>query len=119
IFESFQSVDGASMHYHTVSDYSEFGVTSYFTIRYITTCNSTHFGDFEHFSHIHVTNDSFLDFWRQKSLNGRLNFFNCLINDGVMTDIDLLSLRQFFSTTGRANLEPNNDGIRSRSKKYV
>ena len=73
----------------------------------------------EHLTHFNGGSNLFLDNRFEHAFHGKLNLANSIVNNGIKTYLDTLLISLFLGKNTRANLETDNDCLRSSSERNI
>src|SRR5581483_11572939 len=119
VLEAAQRSDLAFEDDHVISQQANFGVPLDGAIAHATTGNRANFRNAEGFENFGASLIGLFERWFKKTAHGALDLILQLVNDRVQADIDFFLLRQFLRFALRANVEADDDRIRSRCEQHV
>ena len=107
------------MYHDTVTNHAAFIGTFNLTFTHDTTGNSSHFRDVEGLQHFECSGNFLLNIRRKHTFHSSLDFFDCVVDDGIDMDIHFLLIGHLASRRSRTNVKADDDSVRSGSQQYI
>ncbi|MNV57704.1 hypothetical protein D3C71_1500480 [compost metagenome] len=112
IFKAFQGINFTCKYNDSATDQAHFSITGNFTINYHTTCNGTHFTDFEDATYFSVTDNVLFIDRIKHTLHCTFDFLDYIVDDVMETNIYFFLFSSCLGLSVRTNVKANNNSIR-------